>query len=86
MVLITRFFADLMKMKAALEGKVCYMTTWRKIIAAVRPVITFDAAHLKIIHKGGLCTFGVLNANDDIFILSFGVATGNESKDNWKYY
>ena len=38
-------------------------------------------------HKGGLYTFGVLDAEDNIFLLAFGVTGGgNENEDNWSWF
>ena len=54
-----------------------------KIICAIRPVISLDCAHLKTIHKGGLYIFGVLDGDNNIFLLAFGVAAGTENQDNW---
>ena len=57
-----------------------------QIAKAVRPVVSLECAHLRKIHKGGLYTFVVLNANNEIFTLAFGVAAGSKNKGNWNWF
>ena len=41
---------------------------------------------MKTYHKGGLYTFGVLDAGNSVFIFAFGVAGDNKNEDNWKWF
>ena len=49
----------------------------------VRPVISCDAAHLKSERKGQIYIYSVLSAANEVYILAFGIAMGNEDFDNW---
>ena len=51
----------------------------------VRPVISCDACHLKSKHKGMLYMFTCLSGKNEVYILAFGIASGNEDENNWSW-
>ena len=55
------------------------------ILKFVRPVISCDAAHMKSEQKGMIYMFSTLSAKHEIFIIAFGLASGNEDYSNWKW-
>ena len=54
-------------------------------IRYIRPVISCDASHMKSEHKGMLYTFAALSALDELYLIAFGIANGNEDTDNWSW-
>lgn len=51
----------------------------------VCPVISCDAAHMKSVQKGMISIFSTLSAENELFIIGFGLASGNEDCSNWHW-
>jgi hypothetical protein len=58
-----------------------------KSLQFVRPVISFDAAHLKHpVYKGILYVATVLTALDNAYTVAFALVSGNEDHQGWSYF
>ena len=55
------------------------------IYCCLRPVISVDAAHLKGYEGGTIESFTMYTGNKELYILGFGITSGNENLQNWRY-
>ena len=54
------------------------------ILKFVRPVVSLDAAHLKLVdHTGTLYIASVLSAANEVYPIGFLISSGNEHKETW---
>ena len=55
------------------------------IYCCLRPVISTDAAHLKGFEGGTIEAFAMYTGNKELYILGFGITSGTENAENWRY-
>ena len=57
-----------------------------KVLLYMDPVISVDAAHLKLAYKGTIFIYSGLTGNDEAYILAFGISGGNEDYQTWNTF
>ena len=54
--------------------------------STMHPVISIDAAHLKLAHTGTIFIYSGMTGNDEAYILAFGIHGGNEDYRTWNSF
>ena len=57
-----------------------------KVLSYMHPVISIDAAHLKLAYRGTILIYLGLTGNDKEYILAFGISVGNEAYQSWNTF
>ena len=57
-----------------------------KVLFYMCPVISTDAAHLKLAYRGTIFIYSGLTGNDKAYILAFGISGGNGDYQTWNTF